>query len=179
MQIAVYGGSFNPPHVGHGMVASWLYWTGLVQEVWLMPSFSHPFSKDLKSFETRLEWCQAFASDVGPWVRVSDIERSLPSPSYSIDSLRALCERHPKHHFRFVMGADVLPDFPKWKEWAHIEREFNPIVVGRDGYDNPKGTVVFPGISSSDIRKLLSKNSDVSHLVTRSVEPLLGEFRPI
>ena len=175
MQIAVYGGSFNPPHVGHAMVASWLYWTGLVEEVWLMPSFSHPFAKELTSFDTRVAWCGAFASDIGPWVRVADIERNLPSPSYSIDSLRALRRLHPEHKFRFVMGADVLPDLPKWKEWPVIESEFQPIVVGRDGYENPPGAVVFPGVSSSAIRDLLANDVDVSHLVTRSLVPLLRE----
>ena len=175
MQIAVYGGSFNPPHVGHGMVASWLYWTGLVDEVWLMPSFSHPFSKELTPFDTRVAWCTAFAEDIGPWIRVTDIEKELPTPSYTIDSLSAIQARHPAHQFRFVVGADVIPDLPKWKHWNAIESDFTPIIVGRDGYPNPDRSVVFPGVSSSQIRQMLADNQDVGHLVTRSVLSLLRQ----
>jgi len=171
--VAVYGGSFNPPHVGHGMVAAWLYWTGLVEQVWLMPAFSHPFSKEIADYEIRMRWCEAFAEDLGQWVRVTDIERHLPSPSYSIDSLRALNKAHPEHDLRFVVGSDNIPDLPNWKEWSAIESQFSPIVVGRSGYSNPTNTVVFPGVSSSEIRLRIKSGLPVEHLVTKGVLELL------
>jgi nicotinate-nucleotide adenylyltransferase len=175
MKVAVYGGSFNPPHVGHGMVAAWLGWTKTVDAVWFMPTGVHAFGKTLLPFVDRLAMCEALAKDVGSWVGVTDIERDVKGTSYSIDSLVALRNKFPEHSFRFVVGADVLPDLPKWKDWEVIEREFHPIIVGRDGYENPKGSVVFPGVSSSDIRDRLASNQPISSLVSASVlQMLLG-----
>jgi nicotinate-nucleotide adenylyltransferase len=175
MRVAVYGGSFNPPHMGHGLVAAWLHWTDLVDEVWLMPSFGHPFSKESAGFDVRLALCQALAKDVGRWVKVVDVERSLPTPSYSIDSLQALQTLHPKTTFRFVVGSDVLPDLPKWKDWPSIQRDFSPIVVGRVGYVNPPDCVVFPGVSSTQIRADLHAQRAVGHWLTKRVRALLTD----
>ena len=169
MRVAVYGGSFNPPHVGHAMVTSWLNWTNLVDEVWLMPTYSHAFSKDLAEFSMRVEWCRLFAAAIGDWVQVTEIERTLPRPSYSIDSLRALQSLHPNYAFRFVVGADVLPETANWKDWASIEREFRPIIVGRTGYQNPSDSVVFPGVSSTDIRNRIREKKAFEHLVVHEV----------
>lgn len=180
MQIAVYGGSFNPPHVAHAMVASWLLWTGLVDEVWLVPVFRHAFegwhNKSLASFEDRLVWCRAMAEDVGPRVRVSDVERHLAVPSYTIETLRALESAHPEHTFRLVVGADALPTLPKWRAWAEIEASFSPIIVGRAGYPEVPGSLSFPALSSTEIRRRLEEGLSVEHLVTRRVASLLGSI---
>src|SRR5687767_5598917 len=115
MRIAVYGGSFNPPHVGHAMVAGWLAWTGTADEVWLLPSFVHPFDKELAPFPRRVAMCEALARSVGRWVRVETIESTLPTPSYTIDVLDALAARHRGHELRLVVGADVLTAVGQWK----------------------------------------------------------------
>ena len=59
MDVAVYGGSFNPPHIGHAMVAAWLLWTRRVEEVWLVPAFAHAFDKALRPFAARVEMVEA------------------------------------------------------------------------------------------------------------------------
>ena len=93
MDIAVYGGSFDPPHVGHGLVAAWVLWTGRAQAVWLVPSFDHPFGKERAwSYDDRVAMCQALAASVGPGVSVSRVEQTLPTPSYTVDVLQALIE---------------------------------------------------------------------------------------
>lgn len=177
MRVAVYGGSFNPPHVAHAMVAAYLLWTDQCDEVWLVPVFRHAFepwhNKSLAPYEERLRWCQAMAADVDARIRVSDIERHLPTPSFTIETLRALRERHPQHAFRLVVGADVLPTLPKWRDWAGIEAEFSPILVGREGYPSPPGTVDFPDVSSTTIRERLARGEGVEGLVTRGVARLL------
>ena len=126
----------------------------------------------------RLGRCEALASDLGPWARVSDIEQHLKKPSFSIDSLNALAVKHPNYSFRFVIGSDVLPDLPKWKSWNEIESKFRPIVVGRDGYDNPDDSVVFPGVSSSEVRARLQEGLVVRHLLTVGVYKLILEEVP-
>ena len=179
VRIAVYGGSFNPPHVAHAMVASWACWTGAVDAVWLVPVYQHAFAdrqqKVLAPFEERCRWCEALATDVGPWVSVCRIEAELPTPSYTIDTLRALAARHPEHRFRLVVGADVLPETADWKDWTAIEDNFEPLVVGRTGYPSPgPETVDFPGVSSTVLRSRLSRGQRIDHLVTRSVAALLA-----
>jgi len=179
IQIAVYGGSFNPPHVSHAMVASWLLWTGQVDAVWLLPVYQHAFDgmqkKRLAPWEVRLSWCASLTQDVDTRVQVCDIEASLPTPSYTIDTLRALQAKYPSDNFRLIVGADVIPQLPLWRNWQGIEEEFSPIVVGRGGYPVPDGSVVFPEVSSSEIRTGLLSGDRVDHLLTRGVLESLKE----
>lgn len=171
MQIAVYGGSFNPPHVGHAMVAAWLRWTKQVDSVWLVPAFDHAFSKELAPFDVRMRACLALASLVD--AHVSPIESTLPKPSYTWNTLCVLRERHPEHRFRLVVGADTLNDTDAWHRWADIELEFKPIVVGRGGYPPVPGAPTFPEVSSTHIRALLAEGKPVDHLVPASVLAVL------
>ncbi len=179
MRIAVYGGSFNPPHVGHGMVVSWLRWTNLVDAVWLVPVYRHAFEgvhdKTLASFEERLGWCEAFAQDIGQGVAVCAVEAELPTPSYTIDTLRFLADRHPEHHFRLVVGADAIPHLPKWRDWEGISSAFAPVIVGREGYEGPDDSVAFPDVSSTEIRRRLKTGEPIGHLVTARVGRLLAK----
>ena len=173
MKIAVYGGSFNPPHIAHAMVVSWLRLTGIVDEVWLVPVFEHAFEKihekQLFSYEERLHWCRLMAEDIGDGVVVSSIESGLPTPSYSIDTLEALQERFPEHQFRLVVGADVVEQLPNWKDWNRIESQFAPIIVGRVGYEGHREAVQFPNISSTEIRNELRNGRVNISWLTRSV----------
>jgi nicotinate-nucleotide adenylyltransferase len=169
MRIAVYGGSFHPPHVGHAMVAAWLLWTRQVDQVWLVPAFDHPFAKDLPSHAERMRWCAALASAVGEGVLACGIEAELERPSYTILTLEALRARHPEHGFRLVLGADAYAQTGSWRRWADIEREFSPIVVGRAGYAEVADSVSFPNISSTEVRERLRAGMPVDHLVPAAV----------
>lgn len=168
MVVGVYGGSFNPPHVGHAMVAAWLGWTARVDEVWLVPTWQHAFEKKLAPWDARVAACEALAAAVGPHVRVSTIEAALPSPSYTVQTLDALAAAHPEHRFRLVVGSDVLVQ-PAWKDWPRIEAHYAPILVGRGGYAPIPGSPSFPEVSSSEIRERLERGEDVGHLVMRGV----------
>lgn len=169
MQVAVYGGSFNPPHVGHAMVAAWLRWAGRADAVWLVPTHVHAFGKVLAPWEDRLAMCRVMAEGVGPWVRVCTLEAELAPPSYTIDTLRELARRHPEHRFRLVVGADVLPQTPDWRDWAGIEAGFAPVVVGRCGYPPVSGAPSFPEVSSTAIRDALSRGEPADHWLMEGV----------
>lgn len=177
MRVAVYGGSFNPPHVGHAMVAAWVLWTDRADEVWLLPTFRHAFDKPLAPFDARKAWCEAMAGTIGAGVRVCTIEESLPSPSYTIDTLRALSSSHPDHTFRLVVGSDVLQQVDSWKDWSGIQRDFAPIIVGRAGYPNPPDVVVFPEVSSTSIRASLGRGEGVEAFVPAAVLEVLPAWR--
>ena len=175
--IAIYGGSFDPPHVGHAMVCAWLTWTRQVDEVWLLPAAAHPFGKQSALFARRVAWCEALAQDLGGPVRVCTVESELPHPSYTIDTLCHLRATHPDRRFRLVIGGDVLQQVDRWKSWDRIAAEFSPLVVGRAGYPEPDGAVVFPEVSSTEIRERLAGGLSVDHLVTASVAALLQDQR--
>jgi nicotinate-nucleotide adenylyltransferase len=156
------------------MVAAWLHWTGHADEVWLLPSFAHPFGRELAPFGRRLVLCQALGRAVGPWVRVVPIESELPTPSYTLHVLDALAQRHPEHRFRLVVGADVVEQTSKWHRWDLIESRYSPIAVGRQGYPTPPGAVDFPAVSSTDVRRRIAAGDDISALVPHAVRSELG-----
>lgn len=174
MRIAVYGGSFNPPHVGHAMVASWLQLCGRADQVWLIPTASHAFAKELAPFAQRVACCEALAGSLGPWCRVSRIEAELPTPNYTFDTLSELSRRHPEHSFRLVIGADNLEQRHLWHRWEDIAAGFDPIVVGRAGYAEIPDAPTFPGVSSTQVRRLLAAGSPVDHLVPLAVLQVLS-----
>ncbi len=163
------------------MVASWLLWTKRAEQVWLVPVYRHAFEgmhgKTLADYADRVAWCQALARDVDARIAVSDVESQLPVPSYTIDTLRYLAAAHPQHHFQLVVGADVIPDLPQWRDWSRIERDFSPIIVGRGGYPAPPDAPVFPEVSSSDIRDRLARGRPVDHLLTAQVAAALQAHR--
>jgi nicotinate-nucleotide adenylyltransferase len=165
MRIGVYGGSFDPPHVGHAMVAAWLRWTDQVDQVWLLPAFEHPFCKDSAPFDARVDLCRALAAAVGQWVDVCPVERDLPAPSYTIHTLDHLRARHPGDRFRLVVGADVLAEAPKWRAWDRITAEYSPIVAGRAGWPVPPGSLAFPAVSSTEVRARVRGGEGIEALV--------------
>lgn len=178
MRVGVFGGSFNPPHVGHAMVAAWLGWTGRVDEVWLVPAFHHAFEKALAPWPVRVAACEALAATVGPWVRVETIEAELPRPSYTINTLRALAGRRPDARLHLVVGADVLGLTRLWKDWAAVERDFPPIAVGRTGFPPVADAPVFPEVSSTEVRRRLRAGEPVDHLVPARVRAVLDGVAP-
>lgn len=161
------------------MVAAWLLWTRQVDAVWLVPVYRHAFEgrqdKTLAPYQRRLHWCRLLAEDIGLPVAVSDVESHLPTPSYTIDTLRHLAAQHPEHQFRLVIGADVIPQLPQWHDWPSIAENFSPIIVGRVGHDSPPGAVSFPGVSSTMIRRNIRAGDPFAHLVTGRVAQDIDE----
>lgn len=163
-EVAVYGGSFNPPHVGHLMVTAWLRWTARSDAVWWVPVRGHPFAKDLIGFDERVALCRGALGGFDG-VEVREVERELPVPSYTIDTLDHLARQHPEARLRLVVGADVLGETDRWRRWDEIAARYPPIVVGRAGYPAVPGTIAFPEVSSTEIRARIRAGQPVDHLV--------------
>jgi len=182
MRIAIYGGSFNPPHRAHAMVIGWLLESDIADQVWLVPVYRHAFEasndKILAPYADRLRWCEALSLPFSDRVQVSDVERTLPVPSYTIDTLDHLSRLHPMHQFRLVVGADILGQVGGWKQWDRIAETYSPVVVGRMGYPSPDGVPCFPEISSTVVRQCLSEDGDASAFLTPEVLKLMQEERP-
>lgn len=177
-KIAIFGGSFDPPHSGHAMIVAWLLWTKQADQVWLVPAYKHAFGKKSSPFDDRVLWCQALATlfPVGQ-VLVSTIEETLPSPSYTLHTLDTLQKNNPDYQFRLVVGADVLKETSRWFHWDEIVARFNPLYVSRAGYEPIPGSPVWPDISSTRIRTLLATEGKtaVTHLVPDVVLQLFPE----
>jgi len=169
-RIAIYGGSFDPPHLGHVLSVAWAISAAEVDEVWIVPTWKHVFEKQHGApFEERMSMCQlAFA----PFrdVEVSDIERRLGGVSRTLDTLDALETEHPDTVFRLLIGADVLPTTRRWYRWDEVVKVAPPLVIGRQGYPVPEGCPIsIPNINSTDVRSGLANAADISGLVPTAV----------
>jgi nicotinate-nucleotide adenylyltransferase len=168
--IALYGGSFDPPHLGHVLSVAWTLSAADIDEVWVVPTWKHPFDKQHGApFEARLEMCvQAFGMFRD--VQISPIEQRLGGVSRTLRTIETLGSEHPEVAFRLLVGADVLPSVDRWHRWDEITRLAPPIVIGRQGYPVPDGCPIsIPDVSSTDIRKRLSIGSDLFGLVPAAV----------
>ena len=156
--LAIYGGSFDPPHVAHVLVATWAKSVAGVDGVLVVPTFAHAFGKRSAPFEDRAALCEAAFGDL-PFVEVSRVEATLGSPSRSWRTIAALGERYPGARFRFVVGADVLAETDRWERWDEVARAAPPLVGGRVGHAPPPGPcpVVLPDVSSTELRRRLAQ----------------------
>lgn len=170
MEVALLGGSFNPPHVGHLIAAHFVRATQPVDEVWFMPSYRHPFGKALTAFEHRLQMCRLLCDEASGWLKVSEVEREVPGDGRTVDTLEHLRRVQPGTNFWLVIGSDILPDLPKWKDFQRIEQLSRVLVLYRAGYPSPRAFgPPLAEVSSTEIRERLGRGDVPSDLVPRQV----------
>jgi nicotinate-nucleotide adenylyltransferase len=169
-EVALLGGSFNPPHVAHLMAAYWVLETQGVSEVWLLPSYRHPFGKPLAPWEDRVRMCELAARAIRG-VQVCTAEADLaddPLVGKTARTLEHLAAKHPDRRFALVIGADVLPETSKWYRWDQVRDLARIVVVGRQGHPGAPGPAL-PDVSSTEIRARIARGEDVSGLVPLKV----------
>lgn len=174
MNVAFFGGSFNPPHVAHVLAASYARQVGF-DKVLVVVVASHAFGKSLAPFEHRVRMCElAFAHVDG--VEISRIEQELPQPNYTLHTLRRLQLDHPDWRLRLLAGSDVLRELPSWHESAEVERIAPLYVLDRIGLPTPGAPAVLPDVSSSEARRRLARLSseDPSALTVEASQPAHG-----
>lgn len=170
MQVALLGGSFNPPHVGHLIGAHFVRATQPVDEVWFLPAHRHPFGKELVSFEHRVRMCELLCADTSGWLKVSEVEREVGGEGRTVDTLEYLRTRYPSFQFTLVIGSDILRDLPKWKAFDRIQQLARVLVLHRAGY--PAKEAFGPPlveVSSTEIRALFERGQSPDQLVPASV----------
>lgn len=174
MTVAIFGGSFNPVHAAHQLVALYVLETQAVDELWFVPTYEHPFAKPLAGYDHRVAMCELAVAPLGPRVRVSRAEQELALrpgfvSSRTIDLLEMIAETHPGEQLRFVIGSDILAETDKWHRWDAVAEAAPPIVIARPGHAGGHG-VEMPDISATHIRELLAKHDpSVASLVPRAV----------
>ena len=178
--VALLGGSFNPPHVAHALLAQAVLATQKVQSVWVLPCADHAFGKPLAPFLHRLQMCRLAFRWLGDAVRVLDVEAHLPAPNYTLQTLRSLKEAHPQIQPRWVIGSDILAELHRWREPERVQELCSFIVFPRGGHPDrhsshlsPTATTLafsLPEISSSQIRERLAQGAKAAGLLDRAVD---------
>jgi len=182
-EVGLFFGSFNPIHIGHMIIANLVKETTEVEEVWFIVSPQNPFKKNknlLHEFD-RLDMVNAAISDDYKF-RCSDIEFNMPRPSYTIDTLTLIQEKHPEYKFQLIIGEDNLAAFPKWKNADQILEHFGLIVYPRP-HSNASELIDHShvqmidapevDISATLIRKLIKEDKSIKYLVPEPVAELI------
>lgn len=179
-KIGLFFGSFNPVHVGHMIIANFMATQTELDEVWLVVSPQNPLKpkNTLARDYDRLHLVR-LAIGENPNLRASDIEFSLPKPSYTIDTLAYLREKYPDYAFTLIMGGDNLASLHRWKNYELLLRDHEIFVYRRPGYEIPENYEDHPSvqffeaplmhISASYIRKAIGEGHSVQYLVTEPV----------
>jgi nicotinate-nucleotide adenylyltransferase len=169
-QIAVFGGSFNPPHVAHVLAAAWALCSEPFSRLLVVPTYRHPFQKAMAPYEHRLRLCELAFAELRR-VEVSRIEAELGGESLTLRTLEELRRRFPGARLRLVIGSDLLAETSKWYAFERVAELAPPLVVGRAGHEGGDlaERCVLPPISSTDVRRRLRTGGDVSGLVPHAV----------
>lgn len=186
MNIGLYFGSFNPIHLGHQQLANYLVEKELVDEVWFVVSPCNPLKNqsDLIDEYLRLDMLM-LAIKNQPKFRVTDVEFTMPVPSYTIDTLHELSVQFSQHQFCLLIGSDNALVFDKWRNWQQILSEFSVLVYPRKGFDFENVRTKYPemqllntpyfDISSTQIREFIEQKKDVSQWLHPSVNEFIIE----
>jgi nicotinate-nucleotide adenylyltransferase len=170
--VALYGGSFDPPHFGHQSAVLYLLSCAGADQVWVIPSWHHPLGKTQTPFEVRLRMCQAMIEPFGRRVAVSAVERDIASDGKTLFLIEHLRRENPNVDFTLAVGADNVQIAHQWYRWDEIQRLVRVLVLGREGFPQP-GTVTLPGISSTDIRQRVVSGEAIDHLVPAAVAAII------
>ena len=184
MTVGLFFGSFNPIHIGHMIIAQTMLQSTDIDELWFVVSPQNPFKKNkslLHEFD-RLDMVEA-ATNENPKFKVSDIEFNMPKPSYTIDTLTLLSEKHPDINFKLIIGGDNLTSFAKWKNHQQILENYGLLVYPRpNSGDSPIKEHVnvemveapLLDISATFIRNSIKTNRSIKYLVPEAVENFIS-----
>jgi nicotinate-nucleotide adenylyltransferase len=191
MRLGVFGGTFNPVHLGHLILAEQCREQGRLDQVVFIPAARPPHkqSTELASYTQRVEML-TLATSGQPAFRIDELEKDRPGPSFTIDTLLQLRERHPEAEMFLIIGSDTLRDLPQWYQPVRILELAGLLVVPRTGWSIPgeaevKKTLPVPDcfplryqkceiplidIASRDLRRRIAQGRSVRYMVPRAVE---------
>jgi len=195
-RIGIFGGTFDPVHLGHLIMAEQCREAGQLDQVWFIPAARPPHKQDrpVTSFAQRKEML-ALAIAGMPAFRVDELEKDRPGPSYTADTLQEMNRRYPRSEFALLLGSDCLPDLPQWHEPERIIELAELLIFARPGWpvldeDEMRSSLRLPtrstlrlriveapliNIASRDLRQRAAQNRSIRFLVPRAVECYMVE----
>lgn len=198
MRLGLFGGSFDPVHRGHLELARCCQAAARLDEVWFIPAATQPLKQrgPVASDADRVAMVRLAIAGEPTW-RVSEIELGRGGVSYTVDTLRTVRRRQPQAELFFLMGADSLHDFPRWREPQEILQLATPLVVARAGEPQPDfaslaglcsperieavraAQVPMPAtpISSSQIRSRAAEGASIGEMVPDAVQEFIQARR--
>jgi len=194
MDIGLFGGSFNPIHLGHLIAAQIVLEEAGLDRVWFVPTAVSPHKTgQMASADQRLKMVQ-LAIEGNPDFGVSAIEIERGSVSYTIDTVKMMVERYPQHRFQWIVGADMAIDFPNWQSADEILQYVTLLALARPGHHLDQWVSRLPpssplygkirvvpmlqvDISSSDIRRRVKSGLRIAYLTPAKVADYIKEKR--
>jgi nicotinate-nucleotide adenylyltransferase len=198
MRLGLFGGSFDPVHLGHLLLAETCREVGRLDQVWFVPAAISPHKQGQPTAPAR-DRLQMLRLAIGghPAFEVCDLEIARGGVSYTVDTLEIVRQQHPQAELFFLMGADALADFPNWRQPARICQLAIPMVVHRPQSPPPdwsplaqwvspdvlqqvrQAQVEMPliDVSSRDIRQRVSQGRSIRFRTPRGVETYIETHR--
>jgi nicotinate-nucleotide adenylyltransferase len=178
MKIGLYFGSFNPVHVAHLIIANHVLNETDIEKIWFVVSPQNPFKSEQNLLnEYHRLYLVKKATEDDNRIKASDIEFSLPKPSYTTTTLAYLKEKNPEHEFCIIMGSDSFQNLHKWKNYEVIVKDYEVYVYLRPGFVatnhvNAKlHTMDAPllQLSATQIRQYIKEGKSIRYLVPENV----------
>lgn len=179
MKIGLFFGSFNPVHTGHLIIANHVANNTDLQQIWFVVTPQNPFkeSSTLLNEYHRLHMIKS-AIDGENKLRASSIEFQLPKPSFTVDTLAYLLEKHPEHEFSLIIGSDGFQNLNKWKNYEVLVKNHSFYIYKRPGFEinHEWGANIILlsapllDISSTRIREMIREKKSIRFLVPDSVK---------
>jgi len=175
-RIGILGGAFNPPHIGHLIIAEWVRNEFSLKQIIFIPTFLPPHKESPTPFEVRFQMVKIAVGNNRNY-KVSDLEKKIAGPSYTIKTIRYFKKRFKKTDLFLIIGSDQFLEIGTWLKPEAIVQECRLVVVRRPGYDlSPKmnffkniliSSAPQMDVSSSEIRKRIRQGLTIRHLVPK------------
>lgn len=184
--IGLFFGSFNPVHIGHLIIASYIYDNTELSKIWFVVSPQNPL-KDKKSLLGNIHRMAMvnLAIENNSFFKSCDVEFNLPLPSYTVNTLAVLKEKYPDKNFNLIMGEDNLESFEKWRNHQEILKNHKLYVYPRPGFNGGKlkthESVISVNaplmeISASLIRKSIKEQREFRYYLPEKVYQYISEM---
>ena len=175
-QVGILGGTFNPVHLAHLVMADQAGKNLGLDEVYLMPSYQPPHVDEKKTIDAshRLKMLELAIAD-NPFLKIETIELTRKGKSYTYDTMKALTQNNPETDYYFIIGGDMVEYLPKWYKIDELVTMVNFVGIQRTGYTTetpyPVIWVDVPeiDISSTKIRQKIQQGCSVRYLVPDKV----------